>query len=918
MNLFARGLYRRGSEAAPWSDATPVREELFSVERLERHGESLASAQRVTSRPPVVLSLHTRLKHNAALLLAAYRASAVELESGRSISPAAEWLLDNYHVVEEQVREIRDDLPPGYYRQLPKLADGPLAGYPRVFGLAWAFVAHTDSHFDSDTLRRFIAAYQRVQPLTIGELWAVAITLRIVLVENLRRLAEQITSGRAARADANAIADRLLATGHARDALTIDIETRSPAPLSEIFAAQLAKRLRDQDPTAMPALGWLEQRLQAQGASVESVVQHAQQRQGASNVSVRNIITSMRLMSEIDWTALFESVSLVDARLREASAFAAMDFPTRDLYRSAIEQLSRGSSCSELEIVDRVLTTCRLTASEATDPPEADRVRDPGYHLIAGGRPAFERTIAFRTPAKLWVSRYSVRLGIGGYIGAILLVAAILLALSLWALATPGLGLGWLALFGVVGFLPATDVATALVNRVITWSYGAVTLPGLELKAGVPQSLRTLVAVPTLLTSESDLLEQIERLEVHHLASAGGDLTFALLADGIDADEEVLEGDAHLLAVGRSGDRSTERPPRAGPGRQPLPSAASAPCLQCERRTNGWAGSASAASCTNSTGSCAAPPTRRSPPPSATCRRCRRACATSSPSMPIRDCRETPRSSLSARWPIRSIDRNSTAIKQRVIEGYGILQPRVTPSLPIGREGSFYQRIFSGPGGIDPYAAAVSDVYQDLFGEGSYTGKGIYDVDAFEAALAGRVPENTLLSHDLFEGIFARAGLASDVEVVEEFPSRYDVAARRQHRWTRGDWQLLPWVFAWPKRHEASAARRAREDAGQSAAIAARASCLDRPWPWLVVAHAVRHQGHSARPRRDCHPRISSDRFLPGAASRRHPAATVTSHTLGDDLQARGNADSSLRRLPRRSGLANGRRHLPERWFVCS
>jgi cyclic beta-1,2-glucan synthetase len=130
-----------------------------------------------------------------------------------------------------------------------------------------------------------------------------------------------------------------------------------------------------------------------------------------------------------------------------------------------------------------------------------------------------------------------------------------------------------------------------------------------------------------------------------------------------------------------------------------------------------------------------------------------------------------------------------------VVEGYAVLQPRVTPSLPIGREGSIFQRIFSGPGGMDPYAFAVSDVYQDLFDQGSYTGKGIYDVDVFEAALKGRVPENTLLSHDLIEGIFAGAGLVSDIEVVEESPSRYDVAAARQHRWARGDWQLLPWIF---------------------------------------------------------------------------------------------------------------------------
>ena len=283
-------------------------------------------------------------------MLAAYRATAAELEDGRGVVPASEWLLDNYHLVEEQIREIRDDLPSGYYRQLPKLAEGPFAGYPRVFGLAWAFVAHTDSHLDPDILRRFIAAYQRVQPLTIGELWAVAITLRIVLIENLRRLADQITIGRGARRDADALADRLLASGGARSALETDIATRSSEPLSELFAAQLAKRLRDQDPRTTPSLGWLEQRLGLQDTSIDEVVLHAQQRQGASNVTVRNVITSMRLISDIDWAELFESVSLVDTQLRAASNFAAMDFPTRDLYRSAIEQLARGSSSSELEI----------------------------------------------------------------------------------------------------------------------------------------------------------------------------------------------------------------------------------------------------------------------------------------------------------------------------------------------------------------------------------------------------------------------------------------------------------------------------------------------------------------------------------------------------------------------------------------
>jgi cyclic beta-1,2-glucan synthetase len=271
MNTILRYLFRNDSSSL-WRDTTPVREGLFGVERLEQHAESLALAQPITTSPPKVLPLLARLDNNAEVLLTAYRASAKEVEGGRSVVPAAEWLLDNYHVVEEQIREIRDDLPTGYYRQLPKLAEGPFAGYPRVFGLAWAFVAHTDSHFDPDTFCRFIAAYQRIQPLTIGELWAVAITLRIVLIENLRRLADQITAGRQARADAASLAARHGASQGDRIVFEAEIAARPAGPLSERFAAELAKQLRDQDPTTTPAYGWLEEQLRLQQTSIDDVV----------------------------------------------------------------------------------------------------------------------------------------------------------------------------------------------------------------------------------------------------------------------------------------------------------------------------------------------------------------------------------------------------------------------------------------------------------------------------------------------------------------------------------------------------------------------------------------------------------------------------------------------------------------------
>jgi len=776
-------LLGRGQSTMLWADPAPARAELFGIERLENHAISLAAAQGVTKRPPLVLSLQLRLRRNADVLLAAYRASAAELAAGRTIVPAAEWLLDNYYLVEAQVRAACEDLPPGYYAQLPKLADGPFAGYPRTFGLIWAYVTHTDSHFDPETLRRYLAAYQSVQPLTIGELWAVSITLRIVLVENLRRLVDQMTIGTAERAEADRIADGLLGP-QAATALAAADDRTGPA-ISEVLAAQLAKRLRDLDPLTTPALGWLEQRLAQQDSTPDLVVTHAMERQVASNVSVRNVITSMRLITDIDWSEIFEAVSQVEARFCQHPGYDEMDFASRNLYRSAVERLSRRTPLSENQVAEAALAAC----ADHTDSDAGGRRSDPGFHLIAEGRPDFERQIGFRPPLRLRVGRAIRNGGIGTYIGVTFGFVVLLLGSALWALAAYGAGGGRLILWALVALVPATEVARALIDRAVALFFDADRLPGMELKSGVPTTLRTMVVMPTLLTGAFELHEQIDRLEVHHLSGAGGDLTFALLTDGMDAPTETTAGDAPLLAFAAVWIAALNARHPAGPAGPRFLH------LHRHRRFNrqegvwmGW---------------------ERKRGKLAELNRLLRGANDTSYATPVNpvpaDVRYVITLDADTRMPrdaaLAMVGKLAHPLNRavldpaghRVVKGYGILQPRVTPSLPLG-SGSLYQRVTSGPAGMDPYAAAVSDVYQDLFGEGSYCGKGIYDVDAFEAALAGRIPENTLLSHDLFEGIFARAGLVSDIELIEDFPARLGVAVKRQHRWTRGDWQLLPWL----------------------------------------------------------------------------------------------------------------------------
>jgi len=783
---------------SPWDSEAPIREELFSVERLEAHARSLAIAQTIASRGARGLPLAARLADNGAVLLSAYREIVKATDEGRATTPAAEWLIDNYHLIERQIRQISMDLPPSYYRQLPKLGSGPFAGYPRVFGMAWAFVAHTDSSFDANILISFINAYQTIQPLMIGELWAASITLEVVLIENLRRLAQEITQSRVARHEADGVADRLLGvSGRDAEPASIVFADQDAGSLSEAFAVQLVHRLRDQDPKVTPALAWLDKRLSSQDMTADAAVREVQRSHGAANVTMRNIVTSLRVIAEVDWTELFKRICLVDSALMLGGAFLEMDFTTRTLYRTAVERLARGSRQGELDIA-------RLAVTEAHKPhpslPPLEQLRrsDPGYYLLAGGRREFERLIGFR--GRLWrPARATTRLSFDVYGAAIILTSACLLAAPLTALAGMGLGAGLLSLLAFLGVVSAIDVGVALVNRGTAFFVHAVPLPGLELRDGVPESLRTLVVVPTLLTTREDIAAQVERLEIHHLASPEGDLHFALLSDWVDADAEHVDGDAELLAGAREGIDGLNRrygPAPAGP--RFLLLHRRRVWNDSERRWIGWERKRGKLhelnrllrGATDTTfmdfGVAAAPPPQN----------VRYVLTLDSDTRLPRDTVRRLIGKMAHPLNRPRID----AERGRVVEGHAVLQPRVTPSLPEGGEGSLFQRVFSSSSGIDPYSSAVSDVYQDMFGEGSYAGKGIYDLDAFESALSGRAPDSTLLSHDLFEGTFARAGFASEVEVVEEFPSRYDVSAERHHRWARGDWQLLPWIFGFAGR----------------------------------------------------------------------------------------------------------------------
>ena len=773
---------------SPWNSQEAIREELFNWDRFAEHAISLARAQTISGRARRVQSLSNRLRENENVLLDAHRLIASAMKDGRSVSPGAEWLVDNSHLVEEQIREIRLNFPIGYDRGLPRLAGGPFAGYPRILGLSWAFVAHSDSRFDAALLKHFVSAYQTVQPLRIGELWAISITLRVVLIENLRRAAQRIIASREQRHNADLAADKLLTPQAQLPVEWAAINSTFEAlPMPPPYAVQLAQRLSDSGEDGVAALEFLKTRLATQNTTIDDEVRAEHQRMAANNNTIRNIIRSMRVLPDVDWSDFFESVSLTDVELRQYPLFAEMDFATRNAYRTVIERLARSSPVSEIEVARIAVQTAR----SATNAPFA---QDPGYYLLGSGLQNLKTAVGYRTKFRDYTSEFTQRGGILGYISTIVFLTSIVLVLPLLAILGQGASGAALIVLGLAGFLPAFELAIALVNHAITHEIKPQILPAMSFLTGIPPAAKTLVVMPTLFSSQKGVEELIDRLETHHLATQQENVHYALASDYVDAGYEVSDSDRRLLETAEQGIERLNR-------RYPAPEGQENRFFVFHRRRlwnpgqNCWMGWE-----------------RKRGKLHELNRLLRGAADTSHISGGAgnfpKDVRFVITLDQDTRLPrdaVRSLVGKMmhplnapvfSAQHQRVISGYAILQPRVTPSLALEGDASVYQKLFSTAGGIDPYAGAVSDVYQDLFAEGSYAGKGIYELDAFEASTENRFPENTILSHDLVEGLFARTALATDIEVVEEFPNRYDIARSRDHRWVRGDWQLLPWLIS--------------------------------------------------------------------------------------------------------------------------
>lgn len=763
-------------------DEPEVYDAILNTEELEKHAFELARKHVAGKNTKQYFSLQSRMNKNFRFITSVYKDLNEYANEKSSVTPAAEWLLDNFYIIEEQVKEIRQNLSKKYYFQLPRLKSGFLKGYPRVYAIALELVSHTDGRFDDKQLMGFVSAYQSQSLLSNGELWAIPIMIRMALIEHVRHVCESISLSQQQWNKAEKLAEQLLSYKDRKPEELLAIAKESMRQLENInpsYGEHLLNMLKKHGIEIAPIIHYIDERLSEQHATSESITHLEHKEQAARQVSMGNSITSLRFISTLDWKIIFEELSQVEQILRQdpAGIYQKMDFASRDSYRHELETISKKLKVSEIKVAKKIIE-CAVEDN-----------RHIGYYLFREQKEQLLNRIAHKgmsiySPTTLYF--FSI---------AITMIFIILLLLN-QSYKECAMGFGALFIIVLAVLVPASDIAVSTVNWILVHIKPPSFLPKLELKEGIPKEAAAIVVMPTLITKGDRAVKLLMKLEEYYLANREENLYFALLGDYKDHDRQNAEGDPEIIAAATEKVKEFNKKYGNSEDKFFFFHRKRVFC-EAQNRWMGWERKRGAlfefnelllgrkeASFEYIEGNISV----------------------------LKDVRyvitidsDTKLSIETAKKLLGTITHplNKAVVdkgKGVVKEGYGLLQPRISVDI-VSANASRFARVFAGQGGIDIYTNAVSDIYQDYFGEGIFTGKGIYELEVFQGILRNVIPENSVLSHDLIEGAHVKTGLVTDIELIDGYPSRYNAYSMRQHRWVRGDWQLLQWLF--PKVHNA-------------------------------------------------------------------------------------------------------------------
>ena len=787
-----RGFFQNNSSKRSYLNEEPLRAELFSSEQMERFGKTLASTHKLSANPSED-HLLKRFADNEILLTEARKLLSESLKNKVQITPAGEWLIDNYYLIEENIRSAKINFPKAYSEDLPQLSNISSVGVTRIYDIVLEIISHSDGRIDIESLSIFVNAYQTVTNLKLGELWAIPIMLRLALIENLRRVASLVAIDRVDENLADYWAKQMIETSEKEPKsliLVIADMMRSNPPMVGAFVAELTRQLRGKGPDLALSLNWIEQHLAESGLTSAELVSAEIQKQAANQVSISNSIASLRLLGAMDWRDFVETHSIVEQILREDinGIYASMDFLTRDRYRHVVEHIAKKSKIAE-HLVARI--AIQLATENVLAKDKDNRTSHVGYYLIDRGVIQTKKVANMPVSGIKKFRDYLLRHRFALYVTTILIIT---LAISAGIILTAHIDTKKIWLLFVIAFLSllsASQLAVSVVNFISTLLVKPNLLPKMDFSHNIPSEARTLVVVPAMLSSTKEIESLVESLEVRFLANRNDNLHFGLLTDFTDTAQEILPHDQALVElVQRKIEALNKKYQREKDDlfflfhRPRIWNPAENVWMGYERKR----GKISELNSLLRGGS----------------KECFSLIIGDQSIFPeikyVITLDADTQLPMGSAWKLIGTMAHPLnhawydEKKKRITKGYGILQPRVSVSLP-DITGSLYARMHGNEPGLDPYTRASSDVYQDLFNEGSFIGKGIYEVDTFIHVLEGKFAENSILSHDLLEGCYVRSGLLSDVYLFEKYPTRYEADIKRRARWTRGDWQIFSWFL---------------------------------------------------------------------------------------------------------------------------
>src|SRR5665213_36503 len=550
-----RTFFQVGDATLNYLNEEPMREELFSSDQMERFGKTLATRHKLSSKPAKD-HLLKRLADNEITLQEVRKLLTDSIKRNYQLTPAGEWLIDNFYLLEEHIRIAKTHFPKNYSEDLPQLVNETSSGTTRSYDIVLQIISHSDGRIDIENLSNFVKAYQTITNLKLGELWSIPIMLRLALIENIRRVSASVAIDKVDRNLADYWAEKMIATTEKAPKnliLVIADMARSNPPIVSAFVSELIRQLRGKGPDLALVLNWIEQQLSGNGLTSTELVNAENQKQTSDQVSISNSIGSLRLLGAIDWRHFVESNSIVEKILLEdkGGVYGRMDFSTRDRYRHVVELIAKKSTSSEEEVARIAIKLMHENAPLKGDDQSSTHV---GYYLIGEGTGQTKKAANMRMTDLQKMQHSIKRHAFPVYLFLIFLITAGISAFIFSKVLYAGKNEAWLlVIISLLAFLCASQLAISVVNFFATLLVKPNLLPRMDYAEKIPQSSSTMVVIPSMLTKVSDIENLLEALEVRFLANRNDNLHFGLLTDFTDASLEIVPGDQLLLDTAKNG-----------------------------------------------------------------------------------------------------------------------------------------------------------------------------------------------------------------------------------------------------------------------------------------------------------------------------------------------------------------------------